>query len=185
MSKPGEIAAVITMARELDRDWLTNPAGRDDPARYTPWMPFPLFDYIALLAEAMPVLEGSRLLELGCGIGSRMLVAQELFGLDVSGFDRVDEYVAQAVKLNLNVWADDALTFTGYGHYDVLWFNRPFLDPVPQRELEAKVWEAMAPGAVVIAANLEAPPPRAWMTVLDDWEVRRGIWWKPPPAPVA
>ncbi len=148
-------------------------------------MPFPLFDYIALLAEAMPVLEGSRLLEVGCGIGSRMLVAQEIFGLDVSGFDRVDEYVAQAVKLNLNVWVDDALAFAGYGNYDVLWFNRPFRDPVPQRELEAKVWDAMAPGAVVICANLEAPPPRAWMTVLDDWEVRRGIWWKPSDAPVS
>ncbi len=185
MTKPGEIAAAITTAQELDRTWMASQAGRDDPARFTPWMPFPLFEYVALLAEAMPVLEGSRLLEVGCGIGTRMLIAQELFGLDVHGFDRVPEYVAQAGKLGLDATEADALTFGDYGNYDAVWFNRPFRDPVPQRELEARVWDAMAPGAVVIAANLEAPPPQTWLMVLNDWEVRRGIWWKPSDAPVS
>ena len=181
MTKPGDIRAAIHEAQELDAQWIRHPAGRDD-RRSTPWMPFPLFDYIALLAEAMPVTEGDRFLEIGCGVGSKMLVARELFGLDVHGFDRVPAYIQQARNLGLDAVEADALGYDGYGKYDIVWFNRPFRDAKLEFQLEQEVWDSVAPGAVVIGANLEALPPPTWMTVLDDFEVRRGIWWKPPPA---
>lgn len=123
-----------------------------------------------------------------CGIGTRMLVARELYGLEVHGIDRVPEYVAQARELLPTgvpgVTAEvaevaDALGWDGYGKYDLVWFNRVFSDRDLQRRLEYQVWTAMRPGAVVIAANLESPPPANWWPVLDDREVRRWIAQKP------
>jgi hypothetical protein len=172
-------AVAIASAQELDRAWLASPAGRDGSGRYTPWMPFPLFDFIAMTAEALPDIQGPRFLEIGCGIGTRMLIAQEVFGLDVQGIDRVPEYLDEAAKLRMDVLEIDAMDFSEYGEYDLLWFNRPFLDPALQLLLEAKVWNEMRSGGVVMCANLEAKPPPTWWIVLDDWEVRRGIWRKP------
>lgn len=177
---------LITDVMRLDREWMSRPDGRDN-AQCTPWMPFPLFDFIALVAEALPETTGSAFLEVGCGIGTRMLVAHELYGLDCHGIDRVPEYVAQVSKRlpgapggpAVTAEVADALSWEGYGDYDLVWFNRPFNDAALQRQLEARVWEAMRPGAVVIAANLLSPPPGGWWPVLDDPEVRRWIRQKP------
>ena len=120
---------VCKTVAKLDKEWQRGDVGHDD-ARYTPWMPNPSWpDYVALLAEAMPDVEGPRFLEVGCGIGTRMLIAREMFGLDVSGIERVPEYVAQAKELGLSVECTDALGWEGYGTFDVVWLNRPFRDP--------------------------------------------------------
>jgi len=172
------VRAMLAEVQRLDRDWQRNPAGHDNAAS-TPWMPFEAHAFIALVAEALPEAGGDALLEVGCGIGTRMMIARDLFGLDVHGIDRVPEYVSQAWKLGLSAEVTDALAYDGYGKPDILWFNRPFRDPSAQRQLEVKVWNEMASGAVVICANLEAPPPGDWWPVLDDREVRRWIAQKP------
>ena len=171
------IRDAIRLAGELDRQWIAHPAGRDD-RRCTPWMPYPLFGFIALLAEALPEATGNRFLEVGCGIGTRMLVARELFGLDVTGVERVPDYAPVTEKLGLRAQVADARDYDGYGQADVVWFNRPFRDRLLERELEAQVWAEVRPDAVVICANLESRPPASWWTILDDWEERRGIWSK-------
>jgi SAM-dependent methyltransferase len=168
----------LRQAELLDRQWLAGSAGHDD-VRSTPWMPFPLWDFIALVAEALPESSGTSFLEVGSGVGTRMLIAQEVFGLDVHGIDRVPEYVNEAWKLGLSAEVADALDYGGYGKFDLLWFNRPLRDRALQRELEAKVWQDVRPGGVVICANLEAPPPEHWWPVLDDGEVRRWIKQRP------
>jgi hypothetical protein len=184
VSDAGELRSLIADVTRLDREWMRKAAGRDDP-RSTPWMPFPLFDFIALVAEALPESAGDALLEVGCGIGTRMRVAHDLYGLDCHGIDRVPEYVAQATELlpegmpGVTAEVADALGWDGYGKYDLLWFNRPFADRVLQRQLEAQVWSDMKPGAVVIWANLETPPPPAWWPVLTETSVPRGIVQKP------
>jgi hypothetical protein len=119
--------------------------------------------------------DGNVVMTGNCGIGTRMLIAREVFGLDVHGIDRVEEYVTQAWKLGCAAEVADALGWDGYGKYPLIWFNRPFSDPARERQLEAQVWNDMARGAVVIAANLESPPPLDWWPVLDDHEVRRWI----------
>jgi hypothetical protein len=146
----------------LDREWMRKATGRDDP-RSTPWMPFPLFDFIALVAEALPESAGDALLEVGCGIGTRMRVAHDLYGLDCHGIDRVPEYVAQATELlpegmpGVTAEVADALGWDGYGKYDLLWFNRPFADRVLQRQLEAQVWSDMKPGDAAAACLVAGP----------------------------
>jgi protein-L-isoaspartate O-methyltransferase len=174
------IADVMRKAAQLDRDWMRKvPEDVRNRRLYTPWMPFSIPAFVALLAEALPEVPGDRFLEVGCGPGSKMLIAREIFGLDVHGVERSDEMAAAARTLGLDAETADAAAWDGYGKHDVVWFNRPFRDPGTQQQLEDLVWRDMAPGAVVIVANLEHPPPSQWLVVLDDWEIRRGIYMKP------
>ncbi len=170
-----QVRSAMTTAAELDRKWLRADVGHEDTSRYTPWIPFPLYDFVALMAEALPETAGDRFLEVGCGVGSKLLLAGTVFGLNARGIERVPEYVAEARRHGLAVDAADALDYPGYGDFDLLFFNRPLADPVLQAALEAKIWCEVPAGAVVIGANLEAPPPASWYPVLDDGEVRRWI----------
>jgi len=49
--------------------------------------------------EAMNLLKGSRLMDLGCGVGTTTFNLAEHFGLQVVGIDRSEKNVAQARKL--------------------------------------------------------------------------------------
>ena len=172
------LAAVLRSVQQADAKWMSRGEGRDNPDS-TPWMPFPLFDFIALVAESLPAITSSNFLEVGCGIGTRMLVARDFFGLDTHGFDRVPEYVKEAQSQGLSAETADALEYPHYGDFDLIWFNRPFNNASMQSRLEGKVWNDARSGAVVICANLLEQPPSQWWMVLEDWEVRRGIWQKP------
>lgn len=186
-TRAGTVAATLSRAAQLDRQWMRKVPETD--RRYTPWMPFSIPAFIALLAEAMPEAQeirgDLRFLDIGCGPGSKMLIARDLFGLGAGGFDRVPEYTAAARSIGLNADDADAEHYTAYGSFSVIWFNRVARDPVIQARIEKRVWRDAAPGTVVIGANLEGPPP-SWLPVLDEWEdTRRGIWARPGTAPAA
>jgi SAM-dependent methyltransferase len=169
----------IRTAARLEDAWRQKIALPEaDRARYLPFMPFQLPAFDALLYEAMTEAPGDRFLDIGCGPGSKLLIAQEHYGLDAYGIDRVPEYVAAAREAGLKADVADALDWTGYGDFDLIWFYRPMADPALQAQLEWHVWNSMAPGAIVACANLESPPP-FFLPVLDDWELKRGIWMKP------
>jgi trans-aconitate methyltransferase len=149
--------------------------GRDDLAVYLPWMPFSWPAFISLLAEALPETYGNRFLDVGCGLGTKMMLAEELFGLDVHGIERSPELAKAAREHWLTVDEADALTWDGYGDIDIIFLNRPFSDQALEAQLEDRVWQEMKPGAVVIGVNLVNPPPSSWYLILDDSEVRRWI----------
>jgi trans-aconitate methyltransferase len=174
------IRDAITTAKRTDLEWMRHQeVGRDD-FRFLPWMPFSWPEFIAMIAEAVPELNGLLFLDVGAGPGTRMLLAREIFGLVVHGIDRVPEYCKAACEeLGLTVDCEDALRYKRYGEYDLIWVNRPIRDAELQAQLEAKLWDEMAPGAVVGCANLEDRPPQHWYPILDDWELRRGVWQKP------
>jgi trans-aconitate methyltransferase len=174
-----QIRATIGEVIALDAEWRAKEAGRDNQATYLPWMPFSWPDFIALVAEALPEVTGDQFLDIGAGVGTKMMLAENVFGLDACGVERVPEYVKAAHERRLTVIEADALTYDGYGDYDLVFFNRPFYDKNLQAQLEQRVWENMKSGAVVIAVNLLAPPPPSWYLILDDREVRRWIFQKP------
>lgn len=177
--KTDEVRSAINTAKQMDLEWLRQrEAGRDDP-KFLPWMPFSWPEFISLVAEALPEIPGTRFLDVGCGPGSRMLLARDIFGLDVQGFDRVPEYVNAATLAGFSVTCEDALEYKSYGDFDFIWMNRPIRDKDLQGRLEAKVWDEMSPGAVIGCANLDDRPPQHWYPVYDDWEIRRGVWAKP------
>lgn len=190
MTRAGQVASTILRAEQLDRDWMRKGTQTPEERKlYTSWMPFPLYAYLELLAEAFAHLarmsEGPpedldpAALEIGGGPGSRVMLARDIYGLNVRAIERDDEMAAAGRSLGLDIETADALGWKGYGDYELIWFNRPMRDPGLQAELEAQVWDDMAPGTVVMCANLESPPP-SWQffPVLDDWEIRRGIYMK-------
>ena len=174
-----QLRALIGSVIAMDREWMSRHEGYDDPGRCLPWMPFSWPDFIALIGEALPETTGDKFLDVGAGIGTKMLLAREIFGLDVTGIERVPAYIKVARDHDLMVIERDAAGWDGYGDYDLVYFNRPFFDQGLQERLEQHIWNTMKPGAVVVGVNLVASPPPTWYPILDDREVRRWILQKP------
>jgi trans-aconitate methyltransferase len=147
-----------------------------DDDRFTPWMPSDAAQFLVLLIESMTEAPGDRFLEVGCGPGTKMLLAQNLFGLQVSGFDRIPEYIAAAREQGLDAEVADALAYDRYDQFDIVFLNRPCRDQVLERALERQVWSKMRRGSVLLAMNTESVPPETrWLTIVDDYEAKRGI----------
>lgn len=171
-----DVRELLTEVRQIERAWKKQ-VDIGDEALFTGWMPSDVAQYLVLLIEAIAEAPGKGFLEVGCGPGTKMMLARDLFGLDVTGFDRVTEYVAAAKEQGLNVAECDAFDFQAYGKFDIVFFNRPFRDRPTQRDLEALVYRKIRRGAVVICMNLETqPPPDKYLVITDDWESRRGVW---------
>jgi len=151
----------------------------------TPYMPFPLEDFAKLLFAAAPLIPDDRpFLDVGAGPGPMMIIARDVFGLDVAGIEILDPLAQAGRDAGLPVETADALTYDGYGKAGCIWFNRTIRDRDLQRKLEAKVWDETAPGTVVICAHLETRPPKSWIIVDDSWaDLRYGAWVKPFPVP--
>lgn len=182
MSAPDQIRETMATAARIEREWkgkITPPDGS------TGWMPSDPAQFLVLLIEAITESpEGANeFLEIGCGPGTKMLLAQEIFGLRAYGIDSEHEYIKAAWELGLTAEPADALGWGAYGDFGIVFFNRVFHGTgegaVKQAQLEAQVWADMAPGAVVIAMNLLDKPPSSWLIVTDDWEARQGVWIKP------
>ena len=157
------------------------PAGPD-----TGWMPFNLFDFAALLFEASPLIPQAtpdtppRFLEVGAGPGPNMIIARDGFGMDVTGIEIQDALATAGRDAGLAVQTADADDWTGYEKADAVWLNRPRRDAAAERRLEERVYAEMAPGAVLLCANLESRPPESWFIISDSWDsLRRGAWVKP------
>ena len=171
------IRELLTTVRQAERAWQKRVAPGDE--RFTPWMPSDVAQFLVLLIEAMAEAPGDRFLEVGCGPGTKMLLARDLLGLDVHGFDRVPAYIDAAAGYGLDAFVQDALTYRDYGTFDIVFLNRPCRDPVLERELERTVWAQMRRGSVLLVMNTEMKPPETrWLVVTDDWESKRGIWLK-------
>jgi SAM-dependent methyltransferase len=174
---PDAIRETMWTTARLEREW----SGKipDTDKSRCPWMPFPMHAFISLLDEAFAVARGNRFLDIGCGVGTKMMRARDQYGLDVTGIEAIPEYAAEAGRHGLDVRIGDAADYGGYGDHDLIWFYRPLRDQDLQAALEKTVWDQMAPGAVVMIAGLEAPPPSpAFWPELDDWELKRGIYRK-------
>lgn len=173
-----DVRDLLTSVRQIERQWQKQ-VDVGDQKMFTGWMPSDVAQFLVLLIEAIAEAPGNSFLEVGCGPGTKMMLAQGLFGLDVTGFDRVPEYVVAAKEQGLNVAECDAFDFGAYGKFDIVFFNRPFRDREVQRDLEKLVYSKVRRGAVVIAMNLETQPPDSkYLVVTDDWESRRGVWLK-------
>lgn len=173
-----DVRDLLTTVRQIERRWQKQ-VDVGDQQMFTGWMPSDVAQFLVLLIEAIAESPGKSFLEIGCGPGTKMMLARDLFGLDVTGFDRVEEYVAAAKEQGLNAAECDAFDFQAYNKFDIVFFNRPFRDRPTQAKLEKMVYGKIRRGAVVIAMNLETQPPGdKYLVVTDDWESRRGVWLK-------
>lgn len=133
----------------------------NDTSREYPFVamdPRQVFAQIARVAEHLgldpenPPADPPRFLDIGCGIGNVLLMAEQ-FGFDVHGIEK-DEYPAGiAARLlgkerieQADIWSYDA-----FDRFAVVYYFRPFSDRELQLRFEKLVEGRMRPGAILIA----------------------------------
>jgi SAM-dependent methyltransferase len=164
------LTALDHLGRILERAWVPPPSGptEDPPERFYNWIPLPLTAYL----DGMNVIgapAGRSLLEIGCGIGSKLLLAR-LLGWDrLTGLELRREYVE--VARELTIWAGDncriepgppllvgdAFEFDRYDEYDVVYMYRPCIEDEHEAALERLIASRMRPGAVAFFAQGVVP----------------------------
>lgn len=174
------VQAAISTAIEEDLQWLSHgrvPGVAPDKV-YNPWMPFQAAEFTAMMAECVAVTNGGKFLDVGSGIGTKVLLAREVFGMTAEGIE-IDRVMAEyALNEGRFTICADALDWP-YDFYDVIWMYRPFRDGLLQAKLEHLIFEQVKPGAIVAGGAWETRP-RGFEIVIDDWDTgNRGAWKKP------
>jgi len=91
---------------------------------------------------------GKKFLEVGCGIGTKILLANAFF--DAHGIEIEDRNIALARILGAETASKgDCLTYEGYGDFDFLYFFRPIIEPQKEAEFERRIHDQMKSGAVI------------------------------------
>lgn len=155
---------------------------RNDPV-YLPFLPYQIGEFTSILTECTAELNGPEFLDVGCGTGTKMMLARELFGLSPHGVEINIEMAVSAGSRGAVV-PGDALQFRNssfYGLFDLIWLYRPFREASKEAELERILWDEMKPGAILAGGSWEnCPAEERWTPIVDDWlGMRCGAWQKP------
>ncbi len=203
-TSPQDIAALVKDVQETEHRYnLTGERSADT----LPFMPYQPADFIGIVWECMPAIvkmkpvtvhapalfEVPKFLDVGCGPGTKMAIAEKLFGFYVHGIE-IDAGMAfdAATRLaatDAHIEQGDAMHFEGYDGFDLIWLYRPFRDEALERELEQRVIDAMKPGAILAGGSWETDPAElGWEPIVDDslydpqggpGVIWRGAWRKP------
>ncbi len=174
-----------------------------------PFLPFPLGQFVTLLTEAVLVAPPGpdritavenpgqiRFLDVGCGPGTKVRLAEALFGVSGYGIDIVPRFISEANAHGVKAINYDAFEFPekgapmttaglGYGDFQIVYVNRP---STQQDKLERLIMERMAPDTVLIAVNWRTDPGNhGWPVAYQEYgtTVRghaapvMGVWLKP------
>jgi SAM-dependent methyltransferase len=179
-TKAGHVQRQIRWAQSEEHRLLMH-GDRKDPT-YLPFMPYQLADFTAVLVECMAETVGPKFLDVGCGTGTKMVLARELFGLEPSGVE-INPAMASRAQARGPVREGDALTVNAgfYENADIIWLYRPFRDADKEASLEGRIMASMKHGAILAGGAWEiCPAAVGWNTIVDDWaDMRRGAWQKP------
>jgi trans-aconitate methyltransferase len=166
----------LARVQAIEREWLGK--GHHGAPECVPWMPLALSRFVMYLTDAVAAAPGTEFLEVGCGPGSKSLLAAALFDLDAGGFDIDPDMVAAALDNGANACVADALKYRAYYEPDILYLNKPLHLPL-EADLERRIYEDMKPGAVLILCNAASRPPDSWEPVTTEWDINSGVWRKP------
>jgi SAM-dependent methyltransferase len=179
------VQSALKTAMAEDIAWLSHgrvPGQKPDPT-YNPWMPFQCAEFVAMLAECVAEAGGDKFLDVGSGIGTKLLLAKELFGLNAQGLEYDSKMAAYANRYHRSTVILNALDVkpARYAYFDVIWLYRPFRDGFKQAQLEHLIFEHMKPGAIIAGAAWENKP-NGFELIIDDLDEAsqiRGAWRKP------
>jgi SAM-dependent methyltransferase len=148
---------------QLEQEWKDiHPEHRQQEGRWG-WEPFPVDRFLPLLVIAAARNHGP-FLDVGCGIGTKLLIAESR-GLKAEGIEIVPDYVDEARRLGVNASVADAVTFTRYGEFGIVFINHPLKDFDAEDSLELMIQDQMSPGAVLITVNNIRVRPDHWKIV--------------------
>lgn len=153
----GALGGVI---ERLEGRWVS-PVKSD--GRFYDWVPLPVAEFLAGLRVCSERLvdrhrhwppEGFRFLDVGSGIGTKMVLASAL-GYAVTGVELRPEYAEASRELcpEAEVVCADAFEWSGYGTADVVYSYRPCLDLEDQAGLTKRIVAEMKPGALLFLAG--------------------------------
>jgi len=101
----------------------------------------------------------ARFLDVGCGIGTKVFMASTLFA-QADGMEFDKNYIGVAKKVHqaspweisqkICFYENDALDFSRYAEYDVIYLYRPFHDSGNQTRLEEKIARDAKDNAVIV-----------------------------------
>lgn len=121
------------------------------------FVPFPCGVFVDILTEAYDYLghdSSKKFLDIGCGIGTKVILACSFF--DAYGIEFNEKDVEKAKILGLNrVGNCDAMAFDNYAIFDVLFYYRPFFDQELYGQFESMIHQKMKPGALVAPMDTE------------------------------
>jgi SAM-dependent methyltransferase len=137
---------------ELEEAWIKrHPEIRQRDDVYG-WEPYPAWAFESLLLIAMSSNRTGAFLDVGSGIGTKVLIAQQL-GLSACGIDMFPEYAAEADSIGVRTILADVREFQGYDKFGIVYINHPLRDRDEEFKLERMIQEQMAVGAALITVN--------------------------------
>lgn len=130
--------------------------GRDDGRHADIPLPFTRFFDLALLARRLARAVGRKgylgFLDVGCGVGLKVLQAAQVFeraeGLEYDA-PRA-KAAADLLRNRAAVMHGDALDYGDYGRFDVVYAYRPLADDQLMQEAERRILSQVSPGTVLI-----------------------------------
>lgn len=188
-TRAGSMQRLINWVMETEHTYLMH-GNRRDPVTL-PWMPYQPADFIGIMWDCVAEIDGPVFLDVGCGPGTKMQIAKDLFGLISYGIEIDPEMAAEARHHGIAYQADALQHLTIdrlYRNADIIWLYRPFRDPESEQKLENRIISAMKPGAILAGGSWESDIAQlGWQTVVDDCVIApdgigrifRGAWQKP------
>lgn len=125
------------------------------------YKPYPLSRLGQVLTQVRKEILFETFLEIGCGVGTKLVLVQRLFNIPTVGFDRKTAYIdsanaliqAQNCAFDVKAFVADALEWDHYVHFDCVFLNRVIADWDTEVSLERHVAAELKPGAVLILGN--------------------------------
>jgi SAM-dependent methyltransferase len=143
--------AVQKLIERLELNWL--PDDLPDTDVFHSYIPLPVSAFLQGYEAIEPSVPGRRFLDVGCGIGTKLLL-MHLLGWEVAGIELYEPYARAARELipeaSITV-ADvfDLLTPATFADADVVYMYRPCRFRDRELALERQVLGLLRPGAVL------------------------------------
>lgn len=149
---------------DLEMEQLQKERGKDPDPEMWRWSPLDITEYDRMLNIAYHIAIGHnvfrrqglrkiRLVEAGSGIGTKLYLATQKYGLDATGYEINEEYIRRARELfGIETEQRDLRKppFPEWDKFDIVYLARPFKDDDEEGRWEREVQEAMRPGAILI-----------------------------------
>jgi len=158
---------------DLEMDQLRKEHGKDPDPEMWRWSPLDITEYDRMLNVAYHIVLGFdvfrkrsapiTLIEAGSGIGTKLYLAREKYGIDASGCDINKEYIDRARELfgietkQCDLREDPPV----WSKFDIVYLARPFKDDDEESAWEQSVQDNMMDGAVLIM-GFSARKPYGW-----------------------
>jgi SAM-dependent methyltransferase len=141
-----ELEAVHQTMWRLERRW--DPLPIPNAHVHHAYDPLPLALFLPGIRRASEFTSGRRFLDVGCGIGSK-LVLMHYLGWETAGIDRHEPYLDAARELvpEADLTLADAFDLDSF-ETDVLYMYRPMVSDADEDRLEAHVLSRLRPGTV-------------------------------------